>query len=137
MDTEKKISHETYLKALGLFTLMCQHADEATKYDDTLRKLLGYTEPPYYSGHISDHCYAGLNGYRPPFMELLKREGFEVEEPMPAEKRKAVGYMLFSHSLGTHIDISFPTQEAAEAYIDQSSYSPGDVVVVSLFMDVP
>lgn len=82
----KTLSHDDYLKALGLFTLACHHADQATVFDNALAAHLGYDdgEHGYYPhmGHISDNIYVGLTGTRDAFLTLLKKEGFEVEEPI-------------------------------------------------------
>lgn len=69
----KKICHETYLQALGLFTMACQHAQKAEEFNTALTKFLDVT--PY--GHLSDAIY---DGRLSDFDTALKLENIEVEK---------------------------------------------------------
>lgn len=69
----KKICHETYLQALGLFTMALQHAQKAEEFNEALTKLLDVT--PY--GHLSDAIY---DGRLKDFDTALKLEEIEVEK---------------------------------------------------------
>jgi hypothetical protein len=124
----KKISYDQYLQAQGLFSLMCEHADKATMFDSALGKLLGLGEEPYnYAGHISDACYAGLHGRRPPFDELLKLEGFEIEKP---PVRLPMAYRV-KYPDGTY-DV-YREKEAADMILARHA-TPGDVEVEPLYL---
>ena len=69
----RKICHETYLQALGLFTMAVQHAQKADEFSDALNKLLDAT--PY--GYLTDAIY---DGRLKDFDAALKLEDIEVEK---------------------------------------------------------
>jgi SAM-dependent MidA family methyltransferase len=69
----KKISHNTYLQSLGLFTLALQHANKAEEFREALEKLLEID--PY--GYMSDAVYNG--GTEGDFDTALRLEEIEVE----------------------------------------------------------
>ena len=68
----KKISHDTYLQALGLFTLASNHAKKAEEFGTALEELLDLT--PY--GYMSDAIYDGTGR---DFDSALRLEDIEVE----------------------------------------------------------
>lgn len=77
MPETRIITHDTYMKALALFTLANDHAVQSTQYADGLTSLLGYDER--YAGHISDEIYSG--GQRTSvaaFNKALEKEGIKV-----------------------------------------------------------
>ena len=69
----KKICHEKYLQALGLFTMAVQHAQKAEEFNTALTKLLDVI--PY--GYLSDAVY---DGRLADFDAALKLEDIEVEK---------------------------------------------------------
>ncbi len=69
----KKICHETYLQALGLFTMAVEHAKKTEEFSTALTKLLEAT--PY--GHLTDAIY---DGRLTDFDEALRKEEIEVEK---------------------------------------------------------
>jgi hypothetical protein len=71
----RKISHNTYLQALGLFTLGQSHAKKTEECREELEKLL---EADHY-GHISDALYESDGNMRD-FDAALTLEGIEVEK---------------------------------------------------------
>lgn len=77
MSETKIITHDTYMKALALFTLANDHAVQSTEYADGLCSLLGYSDR--YAGHVSDEIYSG--GRRASvatFRTALEKEGFKI-----------------------------------------------------------
>lgn len=70
----RKISHNTYLQALGLYTLAKSHAKKAEEFNTALHDLLDAS--PY--GHISDAIYDG--GTERDFDAALMLEDIEVEK---------------------------------------------------------
>lgn len=119
----KTISHDDYLKALGLFTLACEGADQATLFENAIGKLLGI-DPPYYSGgHISDALYVGLGRKPVDFKELLRREGFEVEAATLKTEGPSEAQAYGIRECGDkhwHMSV-FRTRSAAEGYINTFS----------------
>jgi hypothetical protein len=68
----RKISHNTYLQALGLFTLAKNHAKKAEEFEAALTEILDLA--PY--GYMSDAIYDGAER---DFDNALRLEEIEVE----------------------------------------------------------
>lgn len=70
----RKISHNVYLQALGLYTLARNHAKKTDEFNTALHDLLDVS--PY--GHISDAIYEG--SVDKDFDVALMLEDIEVEK---------------------------------------------------------
>lgn len=68
--TDKTISRQTYLMALGLYTVARARARDVDTFRDELETLLGMAA----GGYISDAVYGEIT-----LDEALEREGIEVE----------------------------------------------------------
>lgn len=74
--SDKPLSREMYLQALGLFTMARLHADRASEFRDELKRLLGGTSD-LDLGHVEDAVWSG-DGRPSAFDEALRREGFDA-----------------------------------------------------------
>lgn len=84
MAKPKFITHETYLQALGLFSLASNHAQKARQFERALCELLRLPDEDY-GGCISDQLYES----QPNFDRGLKNEGFEVRPPKKQPGKRA------------------------------------------------
>jgi hypothetical protein len=76
MSEERRISFDTYLRALALFMMASDHYRQSLKFRDSLEEILDVSD----SGHVSDAIYE--NGPdRRMFDEALKLEGILVQPP--------------------------------------------------------
>jgi hypothetical protein len=83
----KTISRETYLQAVGLFTLSQAANAQLQQCHDTLLKILGYDQSgPYdnYMGHVSDAMWGEAKTIKD-FDRALKLQGIAIE-PTPASQ---------------------------------------------------
>jgi hypothetical protein len=76
----KTITRDQYLQALALFTMATEHARKGREFEEALARLFG--KERHEIDGFSDAIYGGPQ-YAHPFDELLKREGFILEEPLP------------------------------------------------------
>jgi hypothetical protein len=75
----KKMSRDTYLKALGLFTLAHEHSLKAYEFESALKRLLGAGEEVAGDfGHVSDELYS--SDEKVDFDEALRRANYFVAD---------------------------------------------------------
>lgn len=80
MSEQKTISHDDYLKALGLFTLANSHYVKAQEISDTLYETVGLDE---YGSRIGDLVWdKGVTILQ--FDKALKESGVKVSPSTPA-----------------------------------------------------
>jgi len=80
-DEPKKIDRDTYLKALGLFTLAHQHSLKTYEFEAAMLAMIGLDAEDARIGgsHISAAIYS--TDEKVDFNEVLKRDGYIVESP--------------------------------------------------------
>lgn len=77
---KKKITHDDYLRFLGLATLMAEHNRATKNIEHAAASLLGYPDPEL-ADFFRTHIYDALHGNRDPRV-AMKLEGIEVEAPV-------------------------------------------------------
>lgn len=81
---KKKITHDDYLRFLGLVKLVEDH-DRALEWLHRSANLLGYKgEEPYLDNFYGSHAYDAMHGSRPP-REALQLMEIDIEPPIEPE----------------------------------------------------
>lgn len=79
MSEPTTITHDTYLKALGLFVIANQSYTEARKIQLRMADMLGLED----GSHVDDALYCGDIASARDFDAALKRQGLTVEPEAP------------------------------------------------------
>lgn len=76
--TARHINRQTYLQAVGLFTIAREHQKKCVEAEKALAALLGVKDDGGYCGHLSDEIYGDGD-----FNAALKREGIAIRGRKP------------------------------------------------------